>query len=194
MSGIRALAALATPYQDTDADQLSFALGLPPLPALAVRDLTVGGIGVQLRLLGASHQVFAGPVTETVACLPGGAGGLPETAREIDGWTYRFSAEVRRHTREEFSHRVADVLRRTEAHPHALYGVFPGDPEAVTALVVDPVDSDALGDTASPGASGGPGALGTPGAPGTPGLSWQTWHTYPQSRRIVATRTRLEAR
>nr|BAP34773.1 hypothetical protein [Streptomyces sp. ML694-90F3] len=194
MSGIPALAALATPYQDTDADQLSFALGLPPLPALAVRDLTVGGIGVQLRLLGASHQVFAGPVTETVACLPGGAGGLPETAREIDGWTYRFSAEVRRHTREEFSHRVADVLRRTEAHPHALYGVFPGDPEAVTALVVDPVGAvdpagpSGAGDTAGPGESGGPAALGAPG------LSWQTWHTYPQSRRIVATRTRLEAR
>lgn len=188
MSGIRAL---ATPYQDTDADQLSFALGLPPLPALAVRELTVGGTEVRLRLLGASHQVFAGPVAETVACLPGGAGGLPDAVREFDDWTYRFSAEVRRHTGPEFGHRVAEILRRTEAHPHALYGVFPGDPEAVTALVVDAAGapSEETGPS-GPAAS----AAGRGGRTGRTGLIWHTWHTYPQSRRIVATRTRLEAR
>ncbi|MFI9588027.1 DUF2617 family protein [Streptomyces sp. NPDC052236] len=48
--------ALTTPYLDTDADQLSFTLGRPAREALAVRDLTVGGLDVQLRLLGASHQ------------------------------------------------------------------------------------------------------------------------------------------
>ncbi|ORT60665.1 DUF2617 family protein [Streptomyces sp. CB03238] len=164
MSGI----ALTTPYQDTDADQLSFVLGRPAHEALAVRDLTVAGLDVQLRLLGASHQVFAGPVRETVACLPGVEGGLPEAAtQDFDDWTYGFRAHVRRFRPQEFSARVARIRDRAEDHPQALYGIFPGSPEAVTALTVEPESA---------------------------GLSWRTWHTYPQSRRIVATHTRLEAR
>ncbi|MEU0369277.1 DUF2617 family protein [Streptomyces sp. NPDC006283] len=164
MSGI----ALSTPYLDTDAEQLSFALGRPPLEALAVRDLTVAGLDVQLRLLGASHQVFAGPVGETVACLPGVAGGLPDSAaQEFDGWGYRFSARVEHFAADEFSEQVARIRSRSGADPEALYGVFPGSPEAVTALIVE--------------------RHGT-------GLGWRTWHTYPQSRQIVATHTRLEAR
>ncbi|MFB9463937.1 DUF2617 family protein [Streptomyces cinereospinus] len=164
MSGI----ALATPYLDTDADQLSFALGHPPYPALAVRDVTVGGIDVHLRLLGASHQVVVGPVRETVACLPGVDGGLPEVAEhEAEGWDYRFGAQVRRYATGDFSTRVAELRGRAEAHPRALCGIFPGSPEAVTALTVE--------------------WHGT-------GPSWHTWHTYPQSRTIVATHTRLEVR
>ncbi|MER7106973.1 DUF2617 family protein [Streptomyces sp. NPDC000229] len=164
MSGI----ALTAPYLDTDADQLSFVLGRPAREALAVRDLTVGGLDVQLRLLGASHQVFAGPVQETVACLPGVEGGLPDTAaQDFDDWHYAFSAHVQRFGPQEFSARVARIRGRSEDHPRALYGVFPGSPEAVTALTVERESA---------------------------GLSWRTWHTYPQSRRIVATHTRLEAR
>ncbi|MGI5484229.1 DUF2617 family protein [Streptomyces lavendofoliae] len=164
MSGI----ALTVPYLDTDADQLSFVLGRPAREALAVRDLTVGGLDVQLRLLGASHQVFAGPVRETVACLPGVEGGLPDTASQDFGdWHYDFGARVRHFGPAEFSARVARIRSRSEDHPRALYGVFPGSPEAVTALTVEPDGA---------------------------GLSWRTWHTYPQSRRIVATHTRLEAR
>ncbi|MFD4832581.1 DUF2617 family protein [Streptomyces uncialis] len=159
--------ALATPYLDTDADQLAFSLGQPPHEALAVRDLTVGGVEVQLRLLGASHQVFAGPVRETVACLPGTPGGLPDTVRTSEGWQYRFTARVQDFTPEEFSDEVAWVRRMSDTHPRALYGIFPGAQEAVTALVVDPLAE---------------------------GLAWRTWHTYPQSRRIVATHTRMEAR
>ncbi|MDQ1012314.1 hypothetical protein QFZ82_006799 [Streptomyces sp. V4I23] len=164
MSGI----ALTTPYLDTDADQLSFSLVLPALDALAVRDLTVGGLDVQLRLLGASHQVFAGPVRETVACLPGVAGGLPRTTvQEFDDWTYHFAARVRHFTSAGFSNRVAWIRSRSDGNPEALYGIFPGSPEAVTALTVDRHAT---------------------------GLDWRTWHTYPQSRQIVATHTRLEAR
>ncbi|MDN3295237.1 DUF2617 family protein [Streptomyces ficellus] len=164
MSGI----ALTTPYLDTDADQLSFTLGQPAREALAVRDLTVGGLGVQLRLLGASHQVFTGPVRETVACLPGVAGGLPESAgQEFDDWSYSFSARVQRFSATAFSAQVAWIRGRSEGDSWALYGIFPGSQEAVTALSVE--------------------RHGT-------GLVWRTWHTYPQSRRIVATHTRLEAR
>lgn len=164
MSGI----ALTTPYLDTDADQLSFTLGRPAHDALAVRDVAVGGLTVQLRLLGASHQVFAGPVQETVACLPGVTGGLPTTAvRSFDEWTYRFTARFELLTAEEFGEQVEQIRRRADAHPRALYGIFPGVHEAVTALTVDRHAT---------------------------GLSWCTWHTYPQSRQIVATQTRLEAR
>ncbi|MEV0219061.1 DUF2617 family protein [Streptomyces sp. NPDC050704] len=164
MNGI----ALSTPYRDTDTDQLSFTLGYPACEALAVRDLTIGGIDVQLRLLGASHQVFAGPVRETVACLPGVEGGLPDSAaREFHGWQYSFSARVQDFTAPEFSAQVERIRSRSDEHPLALYGVFPGSPEAVTAMTVQGQST---------------------------WLGWRTWHTYPQSRRIVATRTRLEAR
>jgi hypothetical protein len=164
MSGI----ALTAAYLDTDADQLSFALGRSAREALAVRDLRIGGLDVQLRLLGASHQVFAGPVRETVACLPGVEGGLPDTAaQEFDDWIYSFSARVQHFTAEEFSERVARIRSRSDEHPQALYGIFPGSPDAVTAMTVEPQST---------------------------GLSWRTWHTYPQSRQIVATHTRLEAR
>ncbi|MGX2992883.1 DUF2617 family protein [Streptomyces sp. JNUCC 64] len=159
--------ALATPYLDTDADQLAFSLGEDELPALATRELTVGGVDVRLRLLGASHQVAAGPVRETVACLPGTEGGLPDTARALDGWEYRFEARTRTLTPRAFSAEVDRVRRMSDGHPRSLYGIFPGAPEAVTALVADPLAG---------------------------GVGWRTWHTYPQSRRIVATRTRLEAR
>ncbi|MFF3290561.1 DUF2617 family protein [Streptomyces sp. NPDC003023] len=164
MSGIE----LTTPYLDTDADQLSFTLGMPAREALAVRDLTIGGLDVQLRLLGASHQVFAGPVRETVACLPGVAGGLPDSAaQEFDDWHYHFDARVRNFAAADFSEQVARIRERSDAAPDALCGIFPGSPEAVTALAVE--------------------RHGT-------GLGWRTWHTYPQSRQIVATHTRLEAR
>ncbi|OEJ97555.1 DUF2617 family protein [Streptomyces thermolilacinus] len=164
MNGI----ALDTPYLDTDADQLSFTLGHPVRDALAVRDLTVGGLDVQLRLLGASHQVCAGPVRETVACLPGVRGGLPEAAaHDFDGWHYSFGARVDTYSASGFGAEVARVRDLADAHPDSLYGVFPGSPDAVTALTVE--------------------------RDGT-ALTWRTWHTYPRSRRIVATHTRLEAR
>ncbi|MET8827261.1 DUF2617 family protein [Streptomyces sp. NPDC004610] len=166
--GRTATTVLTAPYRDTDADQLSFSLDCTARDALAVRELVVGGLDVRLRLLGASHQVFAGPVAETVACLPGAEGGLPDTARDFDGWGYRFAARVRTFATGEFSARVTDIVERCAAHPRALCGVFPGVPDAVTALVANPLDQG--------------------------GLDWHTWHTYPQSHRIVATRSRLEAR
>lgn len=162
MSGIP----LAAPYLDTSADELSFALGLPAHEALAVAEVeTQAGLTVRLRLLGASHQVFAGPVRETVACLPGGSRRLPsEVTEEFTGWLYRFTARVERYGADEFSRRVAEVRAVTEGRSDALCGVFPGDPEAVTALAVDDVR----------------------------GVGWRTWHTYPQSGHVVATHTCME--
>ncbi|MFR9756119.1 DUF2617 family protein [Streptomyces sp. TR06-5] len=164
MSGIH----LATPFLDTGSDDLSFALGLPAHEALAVAEVeTSPGLTVELRLLGASHQVFAGPVRETVACLPGGSPRLPARVTEkFPGWLYRFAAEVEQHDPVGFAHRVTAVRTAVEGRSDALYGVFPGAADAVTALAVER----------------------------GPGLGWRTWHTYPQTGHVVATHTRMEIR
>ncbi|BCB77596.1 DUF2617 family protein [Phytohabitans flavus] len=121
---------LDTPYADTTAGDLSFALGLPELPALHVLRLP----GLELRLLGASHQVVwtaAGGArcVETVACLPGREPHLPST---LDSAGYRFESTV-----EEIDAASA-LWAELAADPQALVGVFPGDPNAVTALRADP--------------------------------------------------------
>ncbi|MDT0380324.1 DUF2617 family protein [Streptomyces sp. DSM 42041] len=159
---------LAAPYLDTSADELSFALGLSAHDALAVTEVeTTAGLTVELRLLGASHQVFAGPVRETVACLPGGSRRLPETVtEEFPGWVYRFTARVEHHPQTEFARRVAEVRATAQGRADALCGVFPGDADAVTALAMDR----------------------------GPGVGWRTWHTYPHTGHVVATHTRMEKR
>ncbi|WP_221349431.1 DUF2617 family protein [Streptomyces beigongshangae] len=163
---------LDAPYLDTDADQLCFSLDLTERPALAERVVSLGGLDVRLRLLGASHQVFAGPVRETVACLQGAVRGLPRTcARRLPGRAYEFGATTRRLAPGEFSARVAHILGRAADAEHSLCGVFPGSPEAVTAVVAETAE-------------------GPYGA----GLAWRTWHTYPQNCQIVSTYSRLEAR
>lgn len=78
------LVTLDVPYVDTAATDLSFALGLDEQPALHVLDLGEAagpGTRLQMRLLGASHQVLLdtpdGRISETVACLPGKDAVLP---------------------------------------------------------------------------------------------------------------------
>ena len=156
--------AFVAPYLDTDADQLSYTLGLPAREALAVSDVTVGGLTVQLRLPGASPQVFAGP-GETVACLPGMERGLPATAtQELADWNYRFSARVQHLSTDESTEQVALLRSRVDGRPEARCGVFPGSSEAVTALAVEQ-QSTGLG-----------------------------WRISPHSCQIVAAHTWLEAR
>ncbi|MCE7081038.1 DUF2617 family protein [Streptomyces sp. ST2-7A] len=169
---------LAVPYLDTAAEQLAFSLTPERRPAHAVARVDLGGgLSAELRLLGASHQVFAGPVTETVACPTGGepegdVESLPRaTRRRIAGWGYDFASRVERCDAAGFRRRVA-ALRALGAEGRAdtLYAVFPGSPDAITALLARP-------------------AGGVP----DPRPGWDTWHVYPQHRQIVTTRTRLEA-
>ncbi|MGV9287230.1 DUF2617 family protein [Streptomyces sp. NPDC003719] len=163
---------LQAPYLDTAADQLCFSLDLAERPALAEREVLLGGLTVRLRLLGASHQVFAGPVRETVACLPRAVRGLPARhRRQLVGWTYEFGATTERLDPAGFDTRVAGILDRAGAAEHSLCGVFPGSPQAVTAVVAE-----------------------ESGTPSRARLAWRTWHTYPQDGQIVSTHTRLEAR
>jgi hypothetical protein len=162
-------AVLDTPYADARADGLSFALGLPPLDALAVLPVERAGLTVELRQLGASHQVIAGPLSETVACLPGRSEPLPGRAvTSVPGWAYDFAATTAAHSDgTAFARAVEAVCARLADRGDALTGSFPGSPHAVTAL--------ALEDTAEQEA----------------GFGWRTWHAYPQTREIVMTRSRL---
>jgi hypothetical protein len=169
------LITLDTPYADTTAADLSFALGLAEQPALGVLDLdgsgdrrSSSGPTVSLRLLGASHQVMlrtpVGEWVETVACLPGGPPRLPSSMTD-DG--YRFIARVLRLAPDEMSARAAVLRRAFAADPDALVGVFPGSPDAVTALHAT------VGATA---------------------ITWRSWHAYPQTGEMVETETVVNLR
>lgn len=163
------LSHISTPYADTNAGQLSWRLGVARLPALATRSVDVPGGRCELRLLAASHQVIvelgAEEVSELVSCDPGGGASLPTAvSREFPNATYRFQSQVIGGDRKG-AVRTAEWLTDTYAdHPHAIVGVYPGSPHAITAVVV---------------------------APGPP-LSWLTWHVYPQTGEVAATQARLK--
>lgn len=164
---------VSVPFADTRARDLVWTLDRAPLPALAARTADLGGAGVELRVLGASHQVMLtdGPhgslrAVETVACLPGTEGHLPGSAApEVPGLaSYSFTSTVDRLPGPELDRRVRALVDRLHGDPAAVAAAFPGSPSAVTALAA-----------ASP-------------APGC--LEWRTWHAYPQTGELVRTRTR----
>lgn len=163
------LTTLSTPYTDTRAGDLAWALGREPLPALAHRKLELGGATVQLRLLGASHQVLieeAGHTcSETVACMPGSSTPLPlGVSRRTGAWAYDFAARVETLSPGSFAHRAQELLELVSDHPGGLAGTFPGTPDAFTALFVQRFAGQ---------------------------VRWRTWHSYPQEGRLVCTRTRV---
>jgi hypothetical protein len=167
------LTTLTTAYTDTRAGDLAWQLGGREMPALAVLDLNMGPLALQLRLLGASHQVMLGRPesqarwSETVACLPGRRTPLPaRVAERYEGWEYEFAARIEALPAHNFAARAQELLALVENHPHGLAGVFPGDPSAFTALL----------------------AGGCEGR-----LYWRTWHAYPQEGRLVCTRSSVTA-
>lgn len=159
-------ALITAPFADSRAADLSLAYGLDRLPALGTHHVERPGVRLELRVLGASHQVVveAGDArwSETVACLPGRDGGaLP--AREdtvLDGLPARFEARYLQLAPAVLAARVRALRDRCEEHPHALVGTFPGSPLAATAVLVDPRAS-----------------------------GWRTWHAYPQTGELVETRS-----
>ncbi|MFE3633698.1 DUF2617 family protein [Streptomyces cellostaticus] len=166
------LTTLNTSYTDTRAADLAWALGREPLPALATLDLELGGASLQLRLLGASHQVLVeeerGRCSETVACIPGSSTPLPlGVAKRVDDWEYEFAARVELLAPGSFEGRAQELLALVSDHPHGLAGVFPGSPHAFTALLAQWREGQ---------------------------VHWRTWHAYPQDGQLVATRTRVGAR
>ena len=161
------------PYVDVSAGDLSLTLGAPAARALETLRAAIGGFEIELRLLGCSHQalVDGGAVlSETVACVPGVAGSLPD--RRTDG-AYDFRARVERLNPETYSARASEVLARAAAAPHALAGVFAAAPGA--------------GDAALPAFT----ALEAQPLAGEAGIAWTTWHGYPQTGEVVVTSSSL---
>lgn len=166
------LRTLDTTYTDTRAGDLAWALGLEPLPALAILDLEISDATVQLRLLGASHQILLnderGTLSETVACLPGSRSPLPLGVFErLADHEYEFTARVETLSRGAFAGRAQDLLALVADHPQGLAGTFPGAPYAFTALLVQRREHQVL---------------------------WRSWHAYPQEGQLVCTRTRVRER
>jgi len=166
------LTTLNTSYTDTRAADLAWALGREPLPALATLDLELSGAKLQLRLLGASHQVLLeeeqASCSETVACIPGSSTPLPlGVAKRVGGWEYEFAARVEELSPDRFAGRAQELLALVSEHPHGLVGVFPGSPHAFTALLAQRHEGH---------------------------VHWRTWHAYPQDGQLVATRTRVGVR
>ncbi|MEV0125004.1 DUF2617 family protein [Streptomyces sp. NPDC050703] len=166
------LTTLKTVYSDTRAEDLAWALGREPLPALATLDLELADTKLELRLLGASHQVLLeqehGSCSETVACIPGSSTPLPlGVSKRVGEWEYEFAARVERLSRGQFAGRAQELLALVAEHPHGLAGVFPGSPHAFTALLAQRHEDSVM---------------------------WRTWHAYPQEGQLVATRTRVGVR
>ncbi|MFF2775151.1 DUF2617 family protein [Streptomyces sp. NPDC058052] len=166
------LTTLKTSYTDTRAADLAWALGREPLPALAVLDLELSGAKLQLRLLGASHQVLleeeGRSCSETVACMPGSSTPLPlGVSKRIGEWEYEFAARVETLTQGSFAGRASELLALVADHPHGLAGTFPGSPHAFTAMLAQRHEGQ---------------------------VRWRTWHAYPQEGQLVVTRTRIGAR
>jgi hypothetical protein len=152
-------ARIETRFADSRAADLSLAYGLRPLPALGTHQVTLGGVTLELRVLGASHQVVLGSFSETVACLPDQPGALPSSSvRTVGDFSVRFSASCSRPL--DFAAEVGRIVAACDADPHSLAAEFPGSPLAVTAL------------------SAGPAAGG---------VRWETWHAYPQAGELVWT-------
>ncbi|MET8687369.1 DUF2617 family protein [Streptomyces sp. NPDC004732] len=166
------LTTLKTGYTDTRAADLAWALGREPLPALAILDLELADAKMQLRLLGASHQVLLeeerGGCSETVACIPGSSTPLPlGVSKRVGEWEYEFAARVENLSHGQFGGRAQELLALVAEHPHGLAGVFPGSPHAFTAMLAQRHEGS---------------------------LMWRTWHAYPQEGQLVATRTRVGVR
>ncbi|GGP38845.1 DUF2617 family protein [Streptomyces calvus] len=166
------LTTLNTAYSDTRAADLAWALGREPLPALATLDLELTGVKLQLRLLGASHQVLVeeerGLCSETVACIPGSRTPLPlGVAKRVGDWEYEFAARVEVLAPGSFAGRAQELLALVSDHPQGLVGVFPGSPYAFTAMLAQCHEGQ---------------------------VHWRTWHAYPQDGQLVATRTKVGVR
>ncbi|MCD0447976.1 DUF2617 family protein [Actinocorallia sp. API 0066] len=156
---------LARPDVVIRADDLSFTLDDPPHGPLAVRGWRMAGVDVQARLLPAGFQVVAGPCVETVAQDEERPGPLPYLlTREIGGWEHTFSADVYRRDYADFTRAVAFLRRYLTDRDDTLAAAFPGRQDVLCGVLVRQIRR---------------------------GIEWRGWYTFPESRQVVSTRSRL---
>jgi hypothetical protein len=162
------LSRLAVPFVDARSSALSWWLGddaPTPLATLALKG-TAGRL--ELRLLGASHQVVA--CTGSARCPEVVACGLPERPVPahhdgvVDGARYRFASATTAYDAAALARVARDLRRRAAGAPEALVGVFPGSPDALTVLAGREVRR---------------------------GWAWASWHVYPSAGEVVRTRSSL---
>ena len=166
---------LVVPYRDTAAQDLCWSLELPVQPALAARSVGIGGLMLELRLLGASHQMIVWDAdggeplcVETVACLSGMSEPLPDrSSRALPRGRYTWTAERLTCDEAGFGAAVEQIRRDVAANPDALAGCYPGSRDAITAVLPEPAFR---------------------------GVRWTTWHTYPQQFSLVRTTSAVTAR
>lgn len=164
----RTVVELIAPYRDTRAEDLCWSLTLPVQPALAVRTVRLRPFVLELRLLGASHQVLVWSepdcvlrCVETVACLPALAGPMPAHAdAALAEHGYAFDSRITVLDPGRFAAAAGRVRRDCARNDASLAGAYPGSPDALTAILPE-----------------------RDGA----GVRWTTWHSYPQNGRLVRT-------
>ena len=171
------IAPLSVPYRDVSASNLSWSLEAPDQPPLHAERHTVGALEVEVRILGASHQILVHTGSrllcrETVACRADVPCLLPVAMeKELEGgYQYEVRCEVRSVDVERFSSWATALRDYAGDLPDSVVALFPDIPDAVTAVVVEPLPSTLHG------------------------VLWRTWHTYPHPEghgEIVATRTVL---
>lgn len=159
---------------DVIGEALRLHLGPTAWPAVASRSFTVGSHEVLLEVLAASHRVSVRPagaaaatLVETVAC---GAASTPPVDSEqlpvrhvaaLARATYQFESATR--FGPDGVERAAREVRHVD---HGLQVAFPGHPDALTGIRLQP--QDPTGDT-------------------EPSITWTTWHVYPGTLPHVVT-------
>lgn len=159
-------AAAETSFADTRAADLALSLEVVELDVLASLRLAVPGGSLELRVLGASHQVVLeaddAATWETLAC--GVDGDLPaERATAVAHRRHRFTSSVRLGV--DPAPLAARLLADLEPHPDALVVAFPGSPHALTAVRAFDL--------------------------GPRRCAWASWHLYPEAGEVVTTRSQV---
>ena len=159
-------AAAETSFADTKAADLALSLEALELDVLASLRLAVPGGSLELRVLGASHQVVLvadrTATWETLAC--GVTGDLPTArATALERRRHHFTSSIRR--RVDPAPLAAELLGDLSPDPDALVVAFPGSPHAVTAIRAFDL------------------------RPGR--CTWASWHLYPEAGEGVTTRSRV---
>lgn len=159
-------AAAQTSFADTKAADLALSFEEVELDVLASLRLVVPGGSLELRVLGASHQVVleAGDAStwETLAC--GVPGDLPtERATASDRRRHHFTSSIRR--RVDPAPLADRLLHDLAPDPAALVVAFPGSPHALTAIRAFDLRRR--------------------------GCAWESWHLYPEAGEVVTTRSQV---